>query len=269
LADENELPGKAHTLLRPGSSSFDLSLEDFIAEMLAAQYLSTLGHTDIRFPPDGGVITTDLVSIKEGVTYVTEAKNLREPNSLAYVAFRRWHHNRAANPAAFNFTAEILEIEDPFEDLTVEQANGVRNLIDALTERPRPSTFEAALPGGRVVRIRVWDGAPGLVQHGPGPFLVAPVLEESQRAIIVKLLEPARKALTQLYSTSVPDSYRRLLFFRWKPPDEVLAIGEANGIRAVIQEKCQAFFREFFPSFALVVLQTGEQMEDVPRSTWL
>jgi hypothetical protein len=268
LADEAELPRKARTVLQPDTPSFDSALDDFIAEMLAAQYLSFLAHNDIRFPSEEEPITTDLMSVHEGITYVTEAKNLREPNSLAYVAFARWHHNRAADPAAFNFMAELLEIEDPFEDLTAEQANAVRNLIDTLPNRQRPSTFQTALPGSRVVRIRVADGSGVLVQYGQGPFLVAQVVEECQRAVIIKLLEPVRKALTQLYSTSIPADYRRLLFVRWKPPDRVLAIGEADRVRTVVQDTCQAFIREFFPSFALAILHTGEQMENTPRANW-
>jgi hypothetical protein len=92
LADEATLPGKAGTLLQPQSESFDLALDDIIAEMLAVQYLAELGHGFIRFPSEQDPITTDLISIREGITYVTEAKNLREPVSLAHTAFRRWHH---------------------------------------------------------------------------------------------------------------------------------------------------------------------------------
>jgi hypothetical protein len=125
------------------------------AEMLGAQYLSVLSHGNIRFPSDEGPITADLMSAHNGITYVTEAKNLREPNSLTYVAFARWHRNRAADPEAFNFTAEFLQLEDPFEDLTAAQALAVRNLGDTLPHRERPSTFLTTLSGDRTVRVRV------------------------------------------------------------------------------------------------------------------
>jgi hypothetical protein len=32
-----------------------------------------------------------------------------------------------------------------------------------------------------------------MLRHGPGPFLVNEVVEECQRAVVMKLLEPARK----------------------------------------------------------------------------
>ena len=268
LADEGTLPKKALVLLHPDNPTFDLALDDFIAEMLGAQYLSALGHENIRFFSEKEPITADLMSTNNEITYVTEAKNLREPNSLTYVAFARWHHNRGANPGDFNFAVEFLELEDPFEDLTAVQATAVRNLVDTLPQRQRPSTFAVTLPGNRRVRVRLGEGGGVMLRHGPGPFLVNEVVEECQRAVVTKLLEPTRKALTQLYSTAVPTDYRRLLFVRWKPPDEVLAIGEADRVRTAVHNNLQLFVREFFPNFALAILHTGEQLEDTPRATW-
>jgi hypothetical protein len=106
-ADAATLPTKARAMLRPDSPSFDSARDDFIAEMLAAQYLSALSHENIRFPSEEEQITCDLVSVHNEIGYATEAKNLREPNSLTYVAFARWHHNRAADPHAFSFTVEF------------------------------------------------------------------------------------------------------------------------------------------------------------------
>lgn len=268
LADPTELPRKAQTLLRPHSPLFDQNLDDFIAEMMAAMYLSRLGHTAIHFPPELSAITTDLTSVRDGITYVTEAKNLREPNSLAYVAFARWHHNCAADPARFNFTAEFLQIDDPFEDLTTDQASAVRVLVDALPGRPRPAIFQTTLPGNRILRVSIADGPRGVLQYGPGPFLVNALVEECRRAVVMKLLDPARKALTQLYSSAVPTDYRRLLFVRWKPPDSVAAIGEADSVRNVVRDYCEVFIRRFFPNFALAILHTHEEIENAPPVAW-
>jgi hypothetical protein len=268
LANEADLPRKASSLLRPGSSSFDRALDDFIAEMLAALYLSRLGHSGISFPAEENPITTDLISVHNGTNYVTEAKNLREPNSLAYLAYARWHHNRASNPEAFNFTAQFVRIDDPFEDLTAEQMEALRNLIDVLPERQRPSDFRITLPGNRALWVHVADGPGVMVQHGPGPFLVNEAVEECQRAIFLKLMEPARKALTQLYSNAVSAEYRRLLFIRWKPPDSIAAIGEADGVREVVLDRFQTFIRHFFPSFALAILHTYEELDHVPPAQW-
>jgi hypothetical protein len=268
LADGADLPRKARTVLRPGDRSFDLALDDFIAEMAAAQYLALLGHEGICFVPEDDAVTADLMSVHKGVTYITEAKNLREPRSLTYIAFARWHRNRASNPQAYSFNAEFLEIDDPFEDLTAAQANAVQRLIDTLPNRDRPATFNAILPGDRTMRVRIAAGAGVLLGHGPGPFLVNAVVRECERAAIIKLLEPARKALTQLYSTAVPSDYRKLLFVRWKPPEELPPIGETNNVRTTLQRSLQTFLRQFFPEIAVAIIHTNENLENAPRAAW-
>lgn len=268
LTDENDLPKKACSLLSPQNPSFDSALDDFIAEMLAAQYLAHLGHENVRFTVEGDAITADLTSLHEEINYVCEAKNLREPNSLTYVAFARWHRNRAANPDTFNFVAEFLHIDDPFEDLTAHQATAVRDLVDALPNRNRPSTFNVDLPGNRSLRVRVREGAGAMLRHGPGPFGVDDVVEECKREVLLKLLEPTRKALVQLYSTAVPPDYRRLLFVRWKPPDEAVAIGELENIRTPVLEAIQQFTRQFFPGLAIVICHTYEDIQQTPLAAW-
>jgi hypothetical protein len=64
-----------------------------------------------------------------------------------------------------------------------------------------------------------------MVRQGPGPFLVRPIVEEAQRSLVVKLMDPARKALSQLYRSEVPAESRRLLLVRWKLPEEIAANG--------------------------------------------
>ncbi len=268
LGNEVDLQRKAESLLAPNSPQFDVNLDDFLAEMLAAIYLSILGHTNITFPT-GNNITTDLISDHDGIRYVTEAKNLREPRSLAYVAFAQWNQSRAANPANFNFNAEFLGIDDPFEDLTAEQDTAVRSLIENLPERHRPSTFETTLPGGRRLLVRVTDGVGALIHHGPGPFLVDPVREACKRAVVIKMLEPVRKALTQLYALGVPNDYRKLLFVRWKPPDEIGALGEADEVRTALKNQYESFVRTTFPNFALAILHTYEDLEHTPHAVWV
>jgi hypothetical protein len=96
LVNDIELQVKARALLSPPSIRFNDVMEDFIAEMLAAQYLQSLGHAEIRFLSEDDPIHTDLQSRSADHIYVTEAKNLREPLALTKVAFSRWNHNRAA-----------------------------------------------------------------------------------------------------------------------------------------------------------------------------
>jgi hypothetical protein len=268
LSVPEALPAKARVLLGPDNPSFDLVVDDFIAEMLAAQYLRRLGHEGVRFLEEGEPITADLESVHEGAHYVTEAKNLREPNSLTYVAFARWHRNQAARPDWFNFSVEFVELDEPFEDLTAAQVVAVRELVDNLPNRERPSSFAITMPGNRSLRVRLGEGAAVMLRHGPGPFLVDDAVEQCERAVVLKLMEPTRKGLGQLYSTAVPVDYRRLLFVRWKPPEEIFVIGEAGRVRDKIHEKFQTFIRQFFDRFAMTIAHTAEDLENTPIATW-
>ena len=82
LADEAELRIKASALLSPASIRFDDVMDDFLAEMLAAQYLKALGHTEIHFVRDDEEIHTDLRSRSGDLHCVTEAKNHTGPVAI-------------------------------------------------------------------------------------------------------------------------------------------------------------------------------------------
>ncbi len=269
LGSPDDLPMKAALLLaNVKTAKFDDALDDLIAELLGVLYLAAQGHGSIRFLPDGSDITVDLESKFEGITYYTEIKNLREPKSLSFVAFKRWQRNRTAHPDKFAFRADFVEIDDPFEDLTSEQETAVNALVDGLPDCQVPSCVTRMFPGGRRIRIRLAEGAPVMIRQGPGPFLVGPVVEEAQRGLVLKLLEPARKALSQLYRPDVPAESRRLLFVRWKLPEELGPIGEQDNVRSAVHQQTQNFLKAFFPNFALTIMHNTEDPSEVPRATW-
>lgn len=273
LADEAEFQEKARALLSPRSIRFNDVMEDLIGEMLAAMYLRSLGHRDIHFLSDDGPIHTDLRSIHENHTYVTEAKNLREPRGLTKVAFSRWNHNRAADPGRFAFTIELLDLDDPLGDLTSGQEEVVVALIDDLPEWDRPSRRIRDLPGGRRISITVREGRPMIATYGGGPFRVDGingVVAEGRRGLVLKMLEQLRKALSQLYADAVPAEYRRLIFVRWKPPEQFVVAPEGlEEVRNQVQEGLRVFIRSSFPHFSIVIMHTeGEDVEQVPRAAW-
>jgi len=211
LASDAELQIKARALLAPPPIRFNDVMDDFIAEMLAAQYLQSLGHTEIRFLSEDDEIHTDLKSRCGNHVYVTEAKNLREPRALTKAAFTRWNQNSAAAPERYAFTASLLDIDDPLSDLTPEQEAAVITLVDELPQWNRPSHRVRNLPGGRRVSVRVSDGQPGIMTQGGGPFRLDGVhglVAQGQRGLILKLMEPIRKALSQLYSEPAPRDHR-------------------------------------------------------------
>jgi hypothetical protein len=81
-------------------------------------------------------------------------------------------------------------------------------------------------------------------------------------------MDSARKALSQLYRTEVPEDARRLLFVRWKLPEEIAAIGEAENVRVPVHEQAQTLFQSFFSNFALVIAHTQEDPRDAPKARW-
>jgi hypothetical protein len=270
LADPTDLPAKGSQLLGNISCSrFNDVLDDFVAETLAVIYLAESGHTEIRFAPDGGPVTIDVASQYEGVDCFTEVKNLREPRSLSFVAFKRWNVNRATNPDLFTFQADLLDLDDPLRDLTADQEAGVNALVDDLSNRKVPSEFDYMLPGERKVRVRLTEGSPVMLRHGSGPFLVGPVVENAKRSLLLKFMDPARKALSQLYRPGVREDAKRLLFVRWKLPEEIAAIGEAENVRMSVHKHAQGFLRLFFPNFALTITHTLEDPKETPKAAWI
>jgi hypothetical protein len=173
------------------------------------------------------------------------------------------------NPDQFTFQADLLDLDDPLRDLTADQEAGVNALVDDLSNRKVPSEFDYMLPGERRVRVRLTEGSPAMLRHGSGPFLVGPVVENAKRSLLLKFMDPARKALSQLYRPGVPEGAKRLLFVRWKLPEEIAAIGEAENVRMSVHEHAQRFLRLFFPNFALTITHTLEDPKETPKATWI
>jgi len=85
-------------------------------------------------------------------------------------------------------------------------------------------------------------------RHGPGRFLVNEVVEECQRAVVTKLLEPTRKALTQLYSTAVPTDYRRSLSFVGSPPTKFSRLEKRIPSEQLCRTTCSRLSVSSFPT---------------------
>lgn len=269
LTDPQPLVEKVHQSLSGVTvSRFNDALDDLIAEMLAAIYLAESGHTAISFVPEGNTVTTDIESQFEGSPCFTEVKNLRDPRSLSIIAFKRWHRNLATHPEKFAFQADLLDLDDPLTDLTADQEASLIKLVDDLPNKTIPSEFVYNLPGARKIRVRLANGSPVMLRHGGGPFLVGPVVERAKRSLILKMMEPARKALAQLYRPDIPEGAKHLLFVRWKVPEDIGAIGEIESVRTPVYERVKELLQSFFPTFALVIAHTHQDPKDAPKAEW-
>lgn len=273
LGREAELPIKARALLAPCSAGSNDVMDDFIAEMLAAQYLSARGHAEIHFLSENDPIHTDLQSRLGDRVCVTEVKNLHDPVALTKIAFSRWNHDKPTSPELYKFAAELSDLDDPLSDLTPKQVARVNALIDDLPQWKRPSRRIISLPGGRRLSVKVRDeGHSVIVTHGGGPFRVdgpGGMVAKGQRGLTMKLLEHTRKALSQLYADQVPDDSLRLLYVRWKPPVQfVVAPDELDEVRKTVQEGLRLFVTLSFPHFAITITHTNESPDQTPAVQW-
>ncbi len=273
LAADAELQIKAGTLLLACSARYNEVMEDFIAEMLAAQYLKAHGHTEIHFLSDDDPIHTDLQSRVGDRRCVTEAKNLHDPVALTKVAFGRWNHNKAAAPELYKFAAELLDLDDPLSDLSPKQESAVIALIDELPHWKRPSRQVRTLPDGRRLSVRVRDERQSVIlTHGGGPFRVdgaEGIVANGQRGLTMKLLEHTRKALSQLYAEAVPTDSLRLLYMRWRPPEQFLvAPDELDGVRRTIEQGLRSFINLSFSHFTVAIAPAGETPDQTPAPEW-
>ena len=101
-----------------------------------------------------------------------------------------------------------------------------------------------------------------IVAQGGGPFRIdgdSGILAQGQRGLILKLLEHTRKALGQLYADPVPGNCRRLLYARWKPPEQFVVTPE--GVEEVTRTVR-------FPHFEIVISHTDEEPDQTPQVKW-
>jgi hypothetical protein len=112
-----------------------------------------------------------------------------------------------------------------------------------------------------------------MVTQGGGPFRVDGdhgIVANGRRGLILKLLEHTRKALAQLYAEAVPDSFRRLLFVRWKPPEQFLVAPESvDQLRGEIQTSLRTFLSGAFPSLQVAITHTNERPDQAPKVAWI
>jgi hypothetical protein len=85
----------------------------------------------------------------------------------------------------------------------------------------------------------------------------------------MKLLEHTRKALSQLYADQVPDDNLRLLYVRWRPPEQfVVAPDELENVRKIVQEGLRLFIGLSFPHFAITITHIHETPDQTPAVQW-
>jgi hypothetical protein len=256
LAAEGEAQQRARELLNPRIPEFDAKLDDFVAELIAIWQLGREGAGEFHFLDTTEQKSPDLRAERGGQQLYVEVKNLREPDSIELAAFRRWHANQTRDPESFRFDVEIDYGAEP-GNLTAPQREALDAAVDGLSARPRPSSFIVTLPGGLPVTFNTTDG-PGIMSSGgPGVLLDDKYYADNAQRLILKSIEQIRKALSQLYNSSIPDEAIKVLFLRWKVPWD-LAVGPSP-IRDTVREGLQDFLGQFFPRLELRIVHNYDE----------
>lgn len=256
LSNPEELLERCQKLLNPVALDFDDKLEDFIAEMVAVAYLLREGYADIHFLRANGTSSPDIEARLNGFQTGVEVKQLREPSTVTYVAFRRWNRNKASDPDRYAFDVQIDSL-DPEFDLTFDQRHGLQEVVDGLPNRARPSEFIHTLADAKRVRFTLRDGEGVMVHHG-GVSGTDDILVDVAQGLVLKALEPMRKALTQLYGGEQQSDVSKMLFFRWQVPDQ--AFMDAIAIRDAVQDGLQNFLGALFPNLQVVIVTSLDRL---------
>ena len=258
VVGEESLAEKRNQELNPGAADFDKRIEDFLAELVAVVYLRNNGFSNFQFLTSVDRPMPDLRAVKGTVEYFVEVKNLREPNSPTIVAFSRWHRKRIEEPDRFQFTVGVDFLSQIEPGLDTEQVKALKNVVDSLPERERPSEFHVQLPKGLELRITLNDGSPVMYSHGTGGAL-DPLRESRTNTFLVKVLNQTSKALRQLYASHLDPRAARLLLLRWRVPSDAWFI--ADEIRDTVRSSLEAFLRPYFANLEVHILNNTDNLE--------
>lgn len=230
-----------------------------MAELVSVIYLAKCGFKGFEFLLAIDEAMPDLRAVdNKNTTYFVEVKNLREPNSPTTAAFSRWCRKQIEEPERFRFTASIDFRSQIEPDLGQEQVKAVKELVDSLADRQRPSEFQATLPGGLEVSIKVEDGQPVMLSYGTGGALDG-VAEKRARTFLVKVLDQASKGLRQLYAPHLGLGGRRLLLLRWRVPSDTWLV--ADEMREAVRGSLNGFLAPYFPNLEVHILNNTDRLE--------
>jgi hypothetical protein len=255
----DDLRGKLTQELNPKAADFDNRIEDFLAELVSVIYLAKCGFKEFEFLLARDSAMPDLRAIdKDNVAYFVEVKNLREPNSPTTAAFSIWHRKQIEEPERFRFTASIDFRSQIEPDLDQEQVKAVKELVDSLPDRKRPSEFKVTIPGGLEIQIKVEDGEPVMLSYGTGGAL-DDVREKRAKTFLVKVLDQTSKGLRQLYASHLDGDARRLLLLRWRVPSDTWLV--ADEMRNAVRESLKNFLAPYFANLDVHILNNTDQLE--------
>jgi hypothetical protein len=230
---DDQLLGELFQDKSGANDGFDAELGDILAEMNALRHVIGDGHSAIRKIPRAKNRTPDYSSTLDGVRYLFEVKNLRQPESVIDYLFIKLYSEKIQFPEVYEGQL-LFEHSLKLDDLSPSTPND-RAQIDKLIFQIR-SRMESGwhdfiyewVRDGRNDGVRI-SIVCKRIDRGKFWFLAMPMssaiqLDSQDRRdslltpLLRKTQDVVQTALKQLDSNGAPDADRAFILINWQKP---------------------------------------------------
>jgi hypothetical protein len=235
LRNPDQAPSKATADLRCNLKDAQKKLGDFLAEVMAAAHLRSLGYTDFSVVLAGDQPMPDFMACFEGRPAAIEVKNLQEPaDILRNVASKHWKEITETDPERYEF--RVVLRHQRCGKLTAAAQQRLCNILTQLPDiRNYPHT--ETLDGGIAIQIE-------LPENGTAPLVETTVLDhlaagrksqlvivtgvraddlstgiDEVQALFLKSLRIVADATPKFFSRSYSPEHRNVIALHWNPPE--------------------------------------------------
>jgi len=264
LRNPGQAPIKATTDLRCGPKDAQKKLGDFLAEVIAAAHLHSLGYAEFSVVlAEGNKPMPDFLASFEGQPVAVEVKNLQEPaDILRNVAGRHWKELTEAQPERYGF--RVVLRHQRCGRLT---AAAQQRLCNILTQLPdiKKYPYTETLDGGIAIQIElvgsgsISPGEPVMLDRltagkksqlaivtGISVNDLSRGIDEVQ-ALFLKSLRIVAEATPKFFSESYSPEHRNVVALHWNPPEFIYDPEMLIYINDEIEKLFEAFSFQLTP----------------------
>lgn len=235
LRNPDEAPAKARTDVLCGPNDAQKKLGDFLAEIMAAVHLYSLGYSDFSVVLAGNKKRPDFMASFEGQPAAVEVKNLQEPaDILRNVAAKHWKEITEAQPDRYTF--RVMLRHERCGRLTAAAQQRLCNILTQLSEIKK-YPYKDTLDGRVAIQIELPDnetlpaGEAAMLEHlaagrksqlvvvtGVSANDLSTGIDEVQ-ALFLKSLRVVAEATPKFFSESYRPEHRNVIALHWNPPE--------------------------------------------------
>jgi hypothetical protein len=263
LRNPDRAPAKARADVLCGPNDAQRKLGDFLAEIMAAVHLYSLGYSDFSVVLAGDKKMPDFTASFEGQPAAVEVKNLQEPaDILRNVAAKQWKEITEAQPDRYRF--RVILRHERCGRLTAAAQQRLCNILTQLPQIKR-YPYKDIIDGGVAIQIE-------LSENGTLPASEAAMLDhlaagkESQlvvvtgvsandlstgidevQALFLKSLRVVAEATPKFFSESYRPEHRNLIALHWNPPEFIYNPEMLTYTNQEIEKLFEAFSLQLTP----------------------